>query len=203
MDKHTDDFSPQESLQIIQAMIDKTKDSVADKSYYFLLWGWLVLIAALTQFVLKVIVRTGLNPVAWNLMFLGIIFSIIHGRKEQSRRRVKSHVDDSLRYLWTGVAVNQVLIVLVFSVRGDWQNCYTFFIMLYSIGCFVTGRILKFPPLVWGAIAGWLLVIVTLFAGYDYNILVLALAILVSYIIPGYLLRSEHKKRLKQTAYGK
>lgn len=195
MDKHTDDFSPQESLQIIQAMIDKTKDSVADKSYYFLLWGWLVLIAALTQFVLKVIVRTDLNPVAWTLMFLGIILSSYHGRKEKGRRRVKSYVDDSIRYLWTGVAVNQALIVFVFAVRGDWQNCYTFFIMLYSIGCFITGRILKFRPLVWGAIAGWLLVIVTLFAGYDYNILVLALAILVSYIIPGYLLRKEHRRK--------
>ncbi len=195
MDKHTDDFSPQESLQIIQSMIDKTKDSVADKSYYFLMWGWLVLIAALTQFVLKVIVRSDLNPVAWTLMFLGIILSIFHGRKEKGRRRVKSHVDDSLRYLWTGVAVNQALIVFVFAVRGDWQNCYTFFIMLYSIGCFITGRILKFRPLVWGAIAGWFLVIVTLFAGYDYNILVLALAILVSYIIPGYLLRKEHRRK--------
>jgi hypothetical protein len=91
MDSQTDDFSPQQSLRIIQAMIEKSKDSVADKSYYFLLWGWLVLVAALIQFVLKVIVRTELHPVAWNLMWIGLILSIWHGRKEKGRRKVKSY----------------------------------------------------------------------------------------------------------------
>lgn len=195
MDKQTDDFSPQQSLQVIQAMIDKTKGSVADKSYYFLLWGWLVLIAALIQFVLKVIVRTDLHPIAWNLMWVGAILSIWHGRKEKRTRRVKSYVDESIRYLWTGVGINQVMIIFVFAQHGDWQNSYTFFILLYSIGCFVTGRLLKFRPMVWGAIGGWMLAIVSTFTTYDYNILVLALAILVTYIIPGYLLRKEHRKQ--------
>ncbi len=195
MDKQTDDFSPQQSLQIIQAMIDKTKDSVADKSYYFLLWGWLVLIAALAQFVLKVIVRTELHPIVWNLMWVGIILSFWHGRKEKGTRRVKSYVDDSIRYLWTGVGINQLMIIIVFANHGDWQNSYTFFILLYSLGCFVTGRLLKFRPLVWGAIVGWMLAILSVFTTYDYNILVLALAILVTYIIPGYLLRKDHQRK--------
>jgi len=47
MDNNSEEnFSPEESLQFIQTMIDKAKDSVADKSFYFLLWGWLVFIAA-------------------------------------------------------------------------------------------------------------------------------------------------------------
>lgn len=193
MDIETEDFSPQQSLQVIHSMIEKAKDSVADKSYYFLLWGWLVLVAALIQFVLKVIVRTELHPVAWNLMWAGLILSVWHGRKEKGRRKVKSYVDDSIRYLWTGIGITQGMIIFIFAQHGDWQNSYTFFILLYSIGCFVTGRILKFQPLVWGAVAGWALAILSTFTSYDYNILVLALAILVSYIIPGYLLRKEQK----------
>ncbi len=171
MDTETEDFSPQQSLQVIQAMIDKTKDSVADKSYYFLLWGWLAFAAALIQFVLKVIVRTELHPVAWNLMWVGGFLSFWHGRKEKNTRRVKSYVDDSIRYLWTGVVINQAMVIFIFGQHGDWQNSYTFFILLYSLGCFVTGRLLKFRPLVWGAIAGWVLAILSTFTTYDYNIL--------------------------------
>jgi hypothetical protein len=193
-DKHSEDFSPRESLQIIQSMIDKAKGSVADKSFYFLLWGWLVFAAALIQFVLKVIVKTDLHPIAWNLMFLGGIISAWHGRKERGQRRVTSHVDDSVRFLWIGVGITQGMLIFTLAVRGEWEICYTLFILLYSLGCFITGRILQFWPLIWGAVAGWALAIVSIFATYDYNMLVMALAILVSYIIPGYLLRREHKK---------
>jgi hypothetical protein len=194
MDNNAESFSPEESLQIIQTMIGKAKDSVADKSFYFLLWGWLVFIGALLQYTLKVIVRSEVHYLAWNIMFLGIIISIFHGVKEKDRK-VKSYVDETLRNIWTCLGVVQMLVVFIFMRRGGWENCYTIFILLYSIGCFFTGRTLKFFPLVWGAIACWALAIICTFADYDTNILLMATAILVSYIIPGYLLRKEHKKQ--------
>jgi hypothetical protein len=194
MDNNTESFSPEESLQIIQTMIDKAKDSVADKSFYFLLWGWLVFIGALLQYTLKVIVRTEAHYMAWNIMFLGIIISIFN-RVREKNRRVKTYVDETLRTIWTCIGIIQVLIVFIFMRRGGWENCYTIFILVYSIGCFLTGRTLKFAPLVWGAIACWALAIICTFVDYDTNILLMAAAILVSYIIPGYLLRKEHKKQ--------
>ncbi|MDP4148414.1 MAG: hypothetical protein Q8927_20515 [Bacteroidota bacterium] len=199
MDKQTDhsedDFSPQESLLFIQTMIEKARDSVADKSFYFLLWGWLVFAAALGQFFIKVILKSDWHPIVWTLMIVGAIASIFRGRKEHGHLKVRSYVDESLAIMWIAIGITQGMLIFVFSRQGDWQDCYTFFILLYSLGCFVTGRILKFSPLVWGAAAGWLLAIVTTYATYDYNILVMALAILVSYIIPGYLLRKEHREK--------
>jgi hypothetical protein len=195
MENNSDNLSPEESLQVIQSMINQTKNSVVDNSFYFLLWGWLVLIGALLQYTLKVIVRTDLHPVAWNIMWLGFIVSIFRKVKEK-RRPVITYVDEGLRHIWLCIAIVQTLIVFIFMRRGGWENCYTFFILLYSIGCFLTGRLLKFSPLVWGAITCWALAILTTFVGYDMNILLLAAAILVSYIIPGYLLRKEHKRQL-------
>lgn len=195
MDTHKEDFSPQQSLQIIQAMIDRTKHTVADRSYYFLLWGWLVFAAAISQYVVKNVLHSDLHGLVWNLMWLGAIFSAIHGRKENRIKRVKSYLDDSLKYLWIALGITNGSLVLTFALRGDWQNCFTYFILLYSAGCFATGMILKFKPLVWGSIVGWLLAILTVFATYDYNIIILAIAILVTYIIPGYLLRKEYRKK--------
>jgi len=196
MDNHSENFSPEESLLVIQSMIDKTKNSVADKSFYFLLWGWLVLIAALAQFVLKVIVQTPNHPVVWNLMFVGVIASAVHGRKERGKIRVRTYIDENIATAWIGIAICQVLLIFIFSQFQIWQYCYSFYMLLYGIGCFITGRILKFAPLVWGAFSSWVLVVVSTFVGYDYNILLLAAAILLSYIIPGHLLRKKYKNQL-------
>jgi hypothetical protein len=195
MDNHKEDFSPAESLQIIQTMIDKTKNSVADKSFYFLLWGWLVFIGAILQFVLKVFVGTEKHPMAWNIMFIGIILSLFR-RARKKDIRVKTYVDEGLETIWTCIGIIQILIVFIFMRRGGWENCYTIFILAYSIGCFLTGRLLKFPTLVWGAIACWGLAILSTFASYDMNILLLAAAILISYIIPGHLLRRDYIKTI-------
>jgi hypothetical protein len=199
MDNNKEEFSPEESLQIIQTMIDKTKHSVADKSFYFLLWGWLVFFGAMIQFTLKVIVQTPLHYVAWNIMFIGVIISIFRGVRERGKK-VKTYVDENLHNIWICLSVTWVLIIFIFICKGGWENCYTVFILMYSVGCYLTGKTLQFPPLVWGAITCWGLAIVSVFVNYDVNIVILALAILVSYIIPGYLMRREYIKTINKAA---
>jgi len=189
-----ENFSPQESLHLIQSMIDKTKASVADNSFYFLLWGWLVFVASLGQYVLKVIFQSPWHPVVWSINIIGIILSVYHGIKEGKKRRVRNYVDESLDYLWIAIVVAYFLFGVTFA-RIGWQNCYTFYMVLYGIGSFVTGRLLKTSALVWGASMSWALAVVSTFTSYDTNILLCAAAILVSYIIPGYFLRKKYKEQ--------
>ncbi|HTS43414.1 MAG TPA: hypothetical protein VMH01_03385 [Puia sp.] len=187
------EFSPEDSLQLIQSMIDKTKNSVADNSFYFLLWGWLVLAACIIQFVLKVIVQSPWHPLAWTLMIVGIIASALHGMNENKSRKVKTYIGELLDYLWLSIFLSFLLLGFIFARLG-WQNCYSFYMVMYAIGSFVTGRALKFSPLVWGAIGSWFLAIVSTFTSYDINILLSGLAIILSYIIPGYLLKMKYRQ---------
>lgn len=39
-----ENFSPQESLQLIQSMISKTKTNISENRFYFLFWGGLLLL---------------------------------------------------------------------------------------------------------------------------------------------------------------
>ena len=48
------EMNPQESLQIISEMIQKTQDNIRDGSTYFLLWGWLTLFASLAHYILLI-----------------------------------------------------------------------------------------------------------------------------------------------------
>jgi Flp pilus assembly protein TadB len=198
MDNHPESFSPEESLRVIQTMIEKTKTTVADKSFYFLLWGWLVFIGAVGQYILAMIVRTDMNPIVWCIMIVGVIASPIYGIRQKKTRTVKTYVDEGLRNIWTAIGVVQTLIVFIFMRRGDWEHCYTIFILTYSIGCFLTGRLLRFAPLIRGAVFCWVLAVLTTFVDVGANMLLLAAAVLGSYIIPGYLLRAEYKHQLSK-----
>ena len=189
-----DQLSPENSLALIQSMINKAKNTVAGDSFYFLLWGWLVFIASIAQFVLKVILHSPYHYYSWTLMIVGIIVSAYYGYTENKKRRVKTYVEELLNYLWIGVFFSYVLFGFIFA-RSGWQNCYPFYMGLYAVGSFVSGRALKFSPLVWGSIGSWILAIIATYADYDTNILLCAFAIMLSNIIPGHLMRTRYKNQ--------
>ena len=187
-----ENISPEESLHLIQSMIDKVKNSAAGDSFYFLLWGWLIFAAGIIQFILKVIVQSPYHYLAWTLMLAGVFFSASHGFHEDKKRKVKTYVEELLDYLWLGIFICFVLIGYLFA-RFGWQNCYSFYMLFYAVGSFVTGRALKFSPLVWGAIGTWALTVISTFTSYDVNMLLCSVAVLISYIIPGYMLRNKYR----------
>ena len=188
-----DSFSPQESIELIQRMIHKTKNAAADSSVFFLLWGWVVFAACLLQYVLKIVMHYQHHYYAWFIVIAGITGSIYLGIQKDKTGLVKTYISEGIEQLWTGSGVTFFALVFIFGKIG-YQNSFTFYILLYGIGCFVTGRLIKFSPLVWGGIGASLLAILSAYLDYDTNIFVTAGSILISYIIPGYLLRIKYKK---------
>jgi hypothetical protein len=189
-----ENFSPEQSLRLIQAMIDKTKQDISGNAHYFLVWGWITFIACTGQFVLKHIVHYEKHYQVWFLIIVGIVYSIYMSIKEGRTERVKTHIGDSMKYLWTGMAITYMVLSVVLSKIGWETSVYPFFIILYALGTFVSGNILKFKPLIIGGILAWVLAIVAVFLDYDYQMLAAAGAILVSYIIPAYLLPGKRKE---------
>jgi len=189
------EFSPQESLDLIRTMISKTKDSFADNTFYFLFWGWLVFGCCIASYVLKVWVHYPNHFYIWWLMPLGGIVSWIYGSSQAKKERVKSFVDEALDYVWLAVAMAFMVLVLVNVVGGqNWQTAFTYYILLYAISTFITGSLIRFKPLVIGGLINFLLAVVSVRFGYDNQLLIGAVAILISYIIPGHLLRGRLQK---------
>jgi hypothetical protein len=102
---------------------------------------------------------------------------------------VKTYVGESMSYVWTGIGISFfVLSFIITNTKGGWINAWPFFILFYGLGTFVSGKILKFAPLVIGGVFNWLLAIASIYVDFDYQLLIAAAAILTSYIIPGHLL---------------
>ncbi|MDP4263996.1 MAG: hypothetical protein Q8941_15820 [Bacteroidota bacterium] len=188
-----ENFSPAESLKLIQSMIDKTKQGMSDKSIYYLVWGWITFIACTGQFILKHIYNYEKHYMVWWLVVVGIVFSVYYSIRDGKKSRVKTYIGDSMKYLWIGMGISYFVLSMILSEFGWDKMVFPFFMMLYGLGTFVSGGFIQFRPLITGGIIASALAIGAAYVDYDYQMLFGAAAILVSYIIPAYMLRNKIK----------
>lgn len=190
-------FSPTESLQLIQSMIAKTRKDMGDNSIHFLLWGWITFVCCTGQFFLKTILYYEKHYLVWLLVLPTAVISAYLGKKDENKREATTYIGDSMKYLWMGMGISFFVLSMILSRLGWGTNVFPFFILLYGLGTFISGKFLQFRPMVWGGVAAWLLAIISGYFNYDYQMLFGAGAILVSYIIPAYMLRSKNKSTIK------
>lgn len=185
-------LTEQQSLKIIQEMIATSKNNLKDNSFFYLLWGWLVLIASLSHFVLiKMQWEYAFLP--WPvLMTAGGVASAFAGYRLGKNAKVVSHVDKMMGFLWYAFMV--VILIIVFMAimnRLAWVSTYPLIISLYGLGTFVSGGVLKFRPLLIGGAACWVISVIAFFTPSEYVLLLTALSVVIAYLIPGYMLKSQ------------
>ncbi len=182
---------PQESLSIIQNMIDKTKHSLSDGSHYFLLWGYAVFLGCIIQYSLLAI---GFHEhyYAWSIILVAIVIHNIFIFRDSKKQKVVTFIEEANGQLWMGIGIAFGVMAIMFLKVG-YQYCFPFYILFYGLGSFICGKLIKFKPLVIGGIVCYTLAAISVFANYPTQILITAFSILISYIIPGHLLRAKYK----------
>ncbi len=189
------EFSPEESLQLIRSMISKTKDAVAVDSFYFLFWGWLVFACCAIEYVLMVYFKYPYHSFVWWSMPVGGIISGIYSARQARIKRSMTYIEEALSYLWIAIGLSFFVLVFVNIVSEAWKTAFTYYILMYAIGTFVSGRLIRFKPLVIGGILEFILAAVSIKFTFAHQLLIGALAILISYIIPGHLLRIRYNNK--------
>src|SRR5215208_528332 len=100
-----ENFSPQQSLQLIQSMIEKAKNNISENRFYFLLWGWLTFAAIIGQFILKVVLQYKHHYIVWLCTIPAVIITIIHSVRLR-HRSARTYIGESMNYLWTGIGIS-------------------------------------------------------------------------------------------------
>jgi hypothetical protein len=182
-------LTQKESLEIIHAMVQQSRQRVGENGVFYLLWGYAALIAALAHYLL---LQAGIqNPwMSWVLMPVAGVLSGIIGYRKSQQATVLTHVDTAMVYLW-GAFLIVLITVLSFSGQIGFTGSYPVVILLYGLGTFVSGGILRFKPLIFGGIICWICGIAAMFSAFDVQLLLMAGAILCGYIVPGHLLYAQ------------
>lgn len=189
-------ISPSESLAIIQEMVEKTKQHYSDDSFYFILWGWLTFSAALGHYLLLPVLHEA-SALVWLLMPLGGIISLVYGMKQSREQKVKTHLETHIGYLWKALGL-AMLVLVVSTVLIHNGTLLPVFILLYAIGTFTTGCFIEFKPLIIGGALCFALSLLSFFLKENAQLLMIALSVLVSYLIPGHALKNKFKRRMNE-----
>lgn len=181
------DFSREDSLRVIAQMIEQVKQKPrAIDAFNTLLWGYLVLSCALLHWF---ILHTRYAPQGswvWLLILVGWVVAIVVNRRFSQQQRATTYVDQLIRYLWQGFGISMGLVLL--GLKPDGVHFLPTVMVFYGLAMYVQGGLLRFPPYRWGAFAGWACGGIAYFLNPTDQLLLLALAVLGSYLVPGHVL---------------
>lgn len=186
------ELTKDESLALITDMIGQAKRNLAKGgSFYFLLWGWVVMLANLGHYLIAKYDWYEAPYAVWLITIPAGIISIVYSAKKEKSALVKSHLDKMYGLVWFGVFI--AVVIMLFFMADVNYNVNAIILTFAGLGTFISGCMLRFNPLVLGGIALWIASIVAFSLPPLDQYLVGAIGIFAGYLIPGYLLKRAEK----------
>ncbi len=192
-----ENFSPKDSLQLIDSMINQAKNRFSENGFLYLLWGWLILFCSIGHFVLIKLKWFTHPEIIWASCWVAVIFQIIYLVKVNKKETVKTYSDTIINYIWVSFGICMFVLNFILSRLDAWDRLSSFYLLLYAVPTFLSGITMQFKPLIIGGIVCWLLAILSVFLSPLYGLLLLGAAVAAAWIIPGYLLRKKYNQQNK------
>src|SRR6185312_5552020 len=102
-----------ESLQLITSMINKAKNRFTESGTLYLLWGWLIFICCIIQFVGLHLFHYNEVYFVWYSTWLLLIYQFFYVAKIRKRRRVKMYTGEIVLYVWITYIIIYALLVFI------------------------------------------------------------------------------------------
>ena len=190
------EFTPEESLQLISQVIANTRNNIKHTSFFFLFWGWIMTFSSLTCFFL-IRYFVGIHQydhinmacwIAWSVpTAIGIAVQIYYLQKLGKTTRVRSQLSAIIRTLWYANFVALMIICYLCNRLNIYPT--PLILVLTGLSTFLTGRIIDFKPLMYGGLVFAIAAILAVLVRGDYQLLIVAVAIVLGYLVPGYILK--------------
>ncbi len=197
-------LTPEESFDIINKAISNFKMNYKENARVFLLWGWILTLASISNFIILKILsgREAHELMAgkWELKglfilgnwiifcLIGFIILYFMVRKINRDKKVYSHIDKFVEKLWWVTAASfGIATIICFIMRIEPP---VLMLLIAGIATTTTGLIIKFKPLILGGMSFFIFSVATTFVTNEYLALLVGAAIICGYLIPGYFLKA-------------
>ena len=180
-------------LQLIESMINKAKNKFNESGTLYLVWGVVILLCSLVQFVGVYFYSNQNIFYVWFLSWGVLIYQFVFLAKKKKSRKVKTYADEILGFVWICFVICLFVLMLILQITRGYEMINPILLVLYAMPTFLSGCILKVKALLYGGIACWLLALSTLFILPTFHILLVSVAVIVAWIIPGLVMRNNFK----------
>lgn len=189
-----ENFSKEDNLHLIARMISQAKNEHSEKGEGWLLWGWLLFVASTASAVLKHLNQVQYIQWIWNGMAILVVIYLIYKLNRKKPAKVKTYVEEMLDKFGVGFFLSLITIIIASSIANK-GFAFGYYFIIYAFWMFIYGSALKFKPLIIGAYVNWAAsLIIFILDDFKYGMMISALAVLIGYLIPGYMLRNQQKK---------
>ncbi|MBK8522003.1 MAG: hypothetical protein WAT20_08120 [Ferruginibacter sp.] len=187
-------LTKEKSLEIIQQMINQAKSNITDNGLGWLLWGTMIFLASLLTWFFVYTDADNLF-LGWNIFGIITIVLLSYEFFKPKKKKVRTYVDDLLRLVDIGFTICLFTVIFSINVAVNPNAGFGFFLMIFAFQMLLKGGAVKSRSLMIGAAVNWAGAI-AMFINKDfkYDMLIMATAVLIGYIIPGLLLWLEYRK---------
>jgi hypothetical protein len=188
-------MTERESLLLITSMINKAKSRLSENGLLYILWGWLIFICCVVQFVALHFFNNQNAYSIWFVTWLAPIFQFFYLRKTRKRLKAKTYTDEIIAFVWIVFVICIALLIFMLIYVKAYNGISPAVLIMYGMPTLLCGVILKFRPLKIGAIACWVLAILSTLMVYEYQLLLIALGVAIAWIVPGYILKQRFNRQ--------
>ncbi len=186
-------MSPQESLAIIQNMIQDARDRFSESGHIYVFWGGFIFILALAQYILLQTPYAWANYYPYFLTPLGSLYSARYYGKKKPASKSQNRISRLIQQLWIVISIN-ILLLAFFFFWALQTALIPIILILSGIGVILSGTSLQERIIIFAGIGSNVLGFLAFWVELDTQPLVLAIAALISYFLPGLRLRQQYKR---------
>ena len=181
-------LTPQESIRVITEVISKTKENFQENSFCFLLWGWLIASASFAFFCLHHFTNFQYYFIPFPIFSaIGIVATLLYFKRKNSESTL-TYTTYFINKMWLVLGVSFIMVVFINVSQNKMPFTYT--LLIAGIGTLASGWVMKFQPLIIGGILFLVSTLASVYVADDYKPLLHGIAVVVGYLIPGYLLKN-------------
>ncbi len=195
MEHNDEPVSHNHSLELIEEMIYKAKNSYHESGTSALLWGSTIMFCSAVTFGNRYWHIEWLGKI-WLLTIIAVIPQIIISIRESKAQKFKSHTHDAMSGIWISFGV-AIFLVSYYTNVFKVENDASLFLILYGIPTFATGYTHRFVPMIAGGIVCWIGAIISFYASTKIDLLLFFVAAFFAWFLPGLILRSAYLKGKK------
>lgn len=191
-------LSNEKSMEIIHQMINQAKTNITDNGLNWLIWGSMLFLTSLATFCF---ITIGAKNVflGWNIFGLVTILLLAYGIFKPRKKLVKTYIGDLMKLVDIGFVISIFTVIFAMNIAVSPNNGFGFLLMIFSFFMLVKGGAANSKVLMFGAAVNWAGAI-TMFINKDfrYDMLIMAIAIFIGYIIPGIIMWRQYKTQVSQ-----
>ncbi len=192
-------LSKEKSLDIIHQMITQAKSNITDNGLSWLLWGMMIILASLSTFFF---LHVGADNIflGWNIFGMVTIVLLVYDVFRPKKKLVRTYVGDLMKLVDIGFIISLFTIIFAINIAVNPNSGFGFFLMIFAFLMLIKGGAVKSRALMIGAVVNWAgAIAIFINKDFKYDMLIMAGAVLIGYIIPGLLLWLQYRKANNNT----